>query len=185
MPRPSKINPVKLRQYLRSGKSQREIAKIFGVSDSAISMRRKDLNLNMAKSVQLENAHACVLDCLDVIGQLSQLNNDSNYLLDLLMSAIRCEQDATAVLKKHQELGAIGTKMRFEDPKSLVLKVMKQIQDQLKLQINILETVTSFEAVANFQAEVIALIAEMDIDLKKKFVERLREKKAIRSSITL
>jgi len=185
MAHPSKIDPLRLRRYVREGKSQRQIAKIFGVSDAAVSMRLKNLNLNVAKSVQMEHATACVLDCLDVVHQLHKLNKESNFLLDLLMSAIRGEKDAEALLKKHQNLGLTGAKMRFEDPKALVLKVMSQIQSQLRLQINILETVTSFEAVANFQREIIELVGEMDADIKKKFVERLREKKMVRSAIKL
>ena len=185
MARPGKIDVLKLKRYVREGKSQTKIAKIFGVSDTAVSMRLKDLNLSVAKSVQMEHAHACVMDCLDVVHQLHKLNGESNFLLDLLMAAIRGEKDAEALLKKHQVLGSVGTKMRFEDPKSLVLKVMKQIQDQLRLQMTILETVTSFESIADFQCEVISLVGEMDTGLKRRFIERLREKKAIRSAVKL
>jgi len=62
---------------------------------------------------------------------------------------------------------------------------MSQIQCQLRLQITILETVTSFEAVAGFQREVIELIEEIDAGLKEKLISKLREKKALRSAITL
>ena len=60
---------------------------------------------------------------------------------------------------------------------------MKQIQSQLKLQIEILNSVANFEAVAEFQHEVIDLIAKMDKQMKEKFVARLREKKAIRAAV--
>jgi predicted transcriptional regulator len=185
MAHPAKIDPVKLRRYIREGKSQRQIAKIFNVSDAAVSMRRKDLNLSVAKCITLEHGHACVLDSLDVVQQLHKMNEEANFLLDLLMGAIRGEKDANTLLKKHQELGSTGVKMRFEDPKALALKVMSQIQNQLKLQISILESLSSFESIAGFQNEVIKLIEEMDLDLKKKFIAKLREKKAIRSAITL
>jgi len=69
------------------------------------------------------------------------------------------------------------------DPKGLILRVMQQIQNQLKLQIEILNSVANFEAVADFQREVISLIGEMDQDLKKKFIEGLRQKKAIRAAV--
>jgi hypothetical protein len=60
---------------------------------------------------------------------------------------------------------------------------MQQIQNQLKLQIDILNSVANFEAVADFQREMIDLIGEMDLEMKKKFVSRLREKRAIRSAV--
>jgi hypothetical protein len=175
---PAKIDPVKLRRYLREGKSQRQIANIFGVSDSAVSQRIKDLNLSVARATQMEHAHAIVLDTLDCVGQLHKLNMDSNYLLDLLMAWVRGEEHAVELLKSHQNLGA-----KFEDPKALALKVMQQIQNQLKLQIDILNSVANFEAVADFQREMIDLIGEMDLEMKKKFVSRLREKRAIRSAV--
>ncbi len=177
---PAKIDPVKLRRYVREGKSQRQIANIFGVSDSAVSQRIKDLNLTVAKATQMEHAHAVVLDSLDCVGQLHKLNMDSNYLLNLLMAWIRGEEWAVSLLKKHREL---GEKMKFEDPKALALKVMQQIQNQLKLQIDILNSVANFEAVADFQREIIEILAEMDLDLKKKFIARLREKKSIRAAV--
>ena len=55
MPKP-KIDRIKLSQYLKSGKTQREIAQVFGVTESAISKARKELNLNVVKNVALENA---------------------------------------------------------------------------------------------------------------------------------
>ena len=91
------------------------------------------------------------------------------------------------LLQKHHELGSVGIKgthgLKFEDPKALALKVMKQIQDQLRLQIEILNSVANFEAVADFQREVIDLISEMDPKMKKKFIERLRERKSIRAAV--
>jgi len=175
---PAKIDPVKLRRYLREGKSQRQIAEIFGVSDAAVSMRIKNLNISVARSTQMEHAHAVVLDTLDCVGQLHKLNLDSNFLLDLLMAWVRGEQHAVELLKSHHKLGA-----KFEDPKALALKVMREISSQLKLQIDILNSVSNFEATASFQREIIDLIGEMDLDLKKKFVSRLREKRAIRSAV--
>ena len=175
---PAKIDPVKLRRYLREGKSQRQIAEIFDVSDAVVSMRIKNLNISVVRSTQLEHAHAVVLDTLDCVGQLHKLNMDSNYLLDLLMAWVRGEEHAVALLKSHHKLGA-----KFEDPKALALKVMREISSQLKLQIDILNSVSNFEATASFQQEIIDLIGEMDLDLKKKFVSRLREKRAIRSAV--
>jgi transcriptional regulator len=50
-----KIDKVKLSQMLQSGKAQRECAKVFGVTEAAISQVKKELNVNVIKSVALEN----------------------------------------------------------------------------------------------------------------------------------
>ena len=177
-----KIDPVKLKRYLREGKSQREISRIFGVSDSAASQRLKCLNLSVARATQLEHGHAIVIETLDCVQQLHRINNDANYILDLLMRSVKGEPRAVKLLKQHDEL---GEKIRFQDPKVLALQAMREIRSQLKLQIDILNSVANFEAVADFQREIISLIGTLDLDLKKKFIEKLREKKAIRSAITL
>ena len=55
-----KIDKVKLFQMLKAGKSQREIAQFFGVTEGGISKAKKELNLSVVKNVALENAHRVV-----------------------------------------------------------------------------------------------------------------------------
>ncbi len=43
-----KIDKVKLNQMLQADKTQRECAKVFGVSEGAISQVKKELNINGA-----------------------------------------------------------------------------------------------------------------------------------------
>ncbi|MGA2109447.1 MAG: hypothetical protein ABSH25_17620 [Syntrophorhabdales bacterium] len=54
MPKP-KIDKVKLSQLLRAGKSQKEIAQVFGVTEGAISKAKKELNISVVKNVGLES----------------------------------------------------------------------------------------------------------------------------------
>ena len=49
MPKP-KIDRVKLSQLLKQGKTQREVAQVFGVSEGAISKAKKELNISVVKS---------------------------------------------------------------------------------------------------------------------------------------
>jgi len=60
---------------------------------------------------------------------------------------------------------------------------MKEIQSQLKLQIDILNSVANFEAIADFQRQVIEIIGEMDLKMRKQFVARLKEEKSIRAAV--
>ena len=48
-----KIDKVKLSQLLRSGKSGKDCAKFFGVTEGAVSQARKELNISVVKSVAL------------------------------------------------------------------------------------------------------------------------------------
>ena len=177
-----KIDPVKLKRYIREGKRQRQIAQIFGVSDSAISQRLKCLNLSVAKATQIEHGHAIVMDSLDCVHQLQKINEEANFLLNLLMSSIRGEKWAELLLRKHQKL---SKKKKYEDERSLALKTMKEIRGQLKLQVHILKSVADFRAVADFQKEVIEIICQMDLEMRKKFINKLKEKKSLRSAVRL
>lgn len=48
MPNP-KIDRVKLNQMLKRGNLQKEIAQVFGVTESAISKAKKELNITVIK----------------------------------------------------------------------------------------------------------------------------------------
>ena len=149
-----KIDKVKLSQMLRAGKSQREIAQFFGVTESAVSKAKKELNLTVVKNVALENAHRVVDKNLNAIDQLYKINDMANQLLD--------ELEAKPELK---------------------LKVMREIRGQLKLQLEIFQCLYDMKAVQEFQQEVLTAIGEESPDVRNRIICRLNEKRAIRSVV--
>ena len=64
-----KIDLVKLSQMLRAGKTVNQCAEKFKVSPSAISQAKSGLNINVVKSVALENAHRVVDKSLNAVDQ--------------------------------------------------------------------------------------------------------------------
>ena len=150
----AKIDKVKLSQMLRSGKAQREIAQVFGVTESAISKAKRELNITVIKSVALENAHRVVDKNLNAIDQLYKINEMANQLLDQL-----------------------------ETKPNLKLKVMAEIRNQLRLQLDIFQCLYDMKAVQEFQDEVLTAIGEASPDVRKRIIHRLNEKRAIRSAI--
>ena len=153
MPKP-KIDKVKLNHLLKSGKSQREIAQVFDVTESAISKAKKELNLCVVKNVALENAHNIVSRELDAVGQLYKINEEANRLLDEL-----------------------------EGKPALKLKIMAEIRGQLRLQLEIFQALYDMKAVQEFQTEVLQTIGEIDQNVRDKIIDKLNQKRAIRRSV--
>jgi|LGVE01.1.fsa_nt_gb hypothetical protein len=158
MPKP-KIDVRKLDQMLRSGKSQRECAQVFGVTEGAISKARKHLNVNVVKNVCLENAHRVVNKNLDAIEQLQKINGQANKIInDLSESSDNADR-------------------------GLILKACREIRNQLSLQLEIFKTLYDMEAVQEFQQEVLTIIGEASPDVRNLIIDRLNKKRAIRRVI--
>ena len=153
-----KIDKIKLSQLLRSGKTQRECAKVFGVTEGAISQARKELNIAVIKSVALESAHHVVEKNLNAIDQLRNINRKANTLLEAAIQA-----------KDHDT----------------TLKAMREIRGQLELQLEIFKTLYDVQAVADFQREVLTAIGEVDPRVRNLIIKRLKEGRALRQSVDI
>jgi hypothetical protein len=143
---------------LRSGKSGKDCAKVFSVTEGAISQARKELNIAVIKSVALETAHQVVDRNLNAVDQLLNINRKANTLLEL---AIKAEDHDTT------------------------LRAMREIRGQLELQLEIFKTLYDLEAVADFQREVLTAIGEVDKNVRDRIVQRLKEGKALRGSVSI
>jgi len=160
MPKP-KIDRVKLNQMLSSGKSQKKIAQFFDVTEGAISKAKKELSIAVVKNVSLENAHRVVDKNLNAVDQLQKINDQANKIInDLSESSDRAD-------------------------KELILKACREVQNQLRLQLEIFQTLYDMKAVQSFQNEVLTAIGEVEPDVRNRIIQRLNEKHAIRRSITV
>ncbi|MCK9391541.1 MAG: hypothetical protein WCW53_06905 [Syntrophales bacterium] len=186
-----KIDRVKLNQMLNAGKSQREVAHYFGVTAGAVSKAKKELNLSVVRNVSLERAHEVVDKNLNAVDQLQKINGYANELLDLLMQWNRGDKKALQVLESQvKKVRVRGTEeevkeYKFKDPRELALRAMAEIRGQLNLQLEIFKTLYYLEAVAEFQREVLTTIGEADKDVRDRIIQRLKEIKALRGSISI
>ena len=190
MPKP-KIDVVKLNQMLRSGKSVKQCAEYFNVTPPAISMAKKSLNVSVVKNVSLENAHKVVDKNLDAVQQLQKINQDANEILDLLMRWNRGDETALQILESQVRKVRIGKtekfveEFKFKDPRELALKAMAEIRGQLNLQLDIFKTLYDVEAVAEFQRIVLDAIGEVAPDVRNRIINNLKDKRALRGSVTI
>lgn len=159
---PLKINPTKLRNLLKEGKKQREIAKIFGVAEPSVSIAVKKLKLGKAKNITLSSGKKDVKIQIDAIAQLTKASEVINEIID----GIRKQ-----------------TKPKRPD-KILLMKACDRIESQLKTKLEISKTLYNMAEIVEFRHELIVLLGETSPKLRNDFIRRLKKAKAIRESIT-
>jgi len=184
-----KIDKVKLSQMLRGGKTQRDCAKAFGVTEGAISQVKKELNINVVKSVALENAHRVVDKSLNAVDQLQKINRVSKQLLDELTGE---DQTIDRMVKAVEgslvyEGNPINQKeyirrviLQVNRDKNTALKACAEIRGQLRLQLDIFSTLYDLQAVQDFQREVLDAIASVNPEVRDQIVRSLKERRALR-----
>lgn len=153
MPR-EKINDKKMLRLIDSGKTQAATGRVLGVTRQAVSKRLQDLRGKTTRCIVTRKTKEIVNTNLDTISQLKKINNKANQLLDDLKN----------------------------DP-AMAIKIMAEIRGQLKLQLDIFEILFSVQAAQEFQNEVLQAIGEADNETRKRIIDRLNQKRAIRSAI--
>ena len=72
---------------------------------------------------------------------------------------------------------------KLKDPRELALKAMAEIRGQLKLQLEIFQTLYDMKAVQEFQEEVLSSIGEAAPEVRNAIIGRLAKKRALRSTL--
>jgi transcriptional regulator with XRE-family HTH domain len=165
MPKP-KIDISEMERLLREGKSQREVAQVFNVTESAVSKAKKQLQSNIVKAVSLEKATEVVTAHLDVMGQLRRIN------LAIGEELTRAKEAVVKAEGKDQ--------LALQD---IIIRLSSEIRRQLDLQMKIFELWYQGRAVIEFQQVVLTAIDEVSPELKDKIIRKLQERRAVRSSV--
>ena len=165
MPKP-KINLKQLDQMLRAGESQRKIAQVFGVTESAVSKAKKQLRQNVVKVVGLEKTNEVVEVHLDVVGQLRSIN------LAIYEELNRAKEAVTRASGRDQ--------IHIQN---VITRLSAEIRRQLETQMKICQLWYEARAVAEFQEIVLTAINEVDPKLKEEIIRRLQERRGVRSAV--
>jgi len=176
-----KISDIELEQLVREGNGVSSIARKLGVAKGTVSKRLKQLNVGIARSATLHHAGEVVKREINAAAQLQKINDHANELLDLLMVCVNGDDAAKA--EAAAKLGPAGPGSK--DPKELALKCMQEIRSQLKLQLEIFQTLYDMQAVAEFQREVLQAIGDADLETRDRIIRNLKERSAIRSTLDL
>jgi predicted transcriptional regulator len=148
------MNDTKLLRLIDSGKTQADAARELGVSRQAVSQRLIELRGRTTKVMATKKIEQVVDQRLDAVEQLNKINTEANRLLDEL-----------------------------EQTPELKLKVMAEIRGQLRLQLDIFQTLYDMKAIQEFQNEVLNAIGEADKETRNAIISKLNESRAIRSAV--
>jgi len=186
-----KVSDTQVKRAFKKTKSVSETARRLGVTKGTISKRLKSLKIKTSREIQLESAGEIVVKEINAFEQISKINQYANELLDILMCWNRGDPEAIRVLESQARKIAAGDKehivkeFKFKDPRELAIKLMAEIRGQLRLQLEIMQSLFDMKAAAEFQQELIQLLGEIDPNVRIEFIRRLQERRAIRRSVQL
>ena len=182
------MNNTKLIRLIDAGTSQAEAARQLGVSRQAVSQRLIELRGRTTKVMAAKKIEQVVDQRLDAVDQLQKINENANEILDLLMRWQRGDDEALQILESQKKvrLGKNEEEVleyKLKDPRELALKAMAEIRGQLKLQLEIFQTLYDMKAVQEFQTEVLTAIGEVAPEVRRAIIDKLNESRALRSAV--
>jgi len=190
-----KINDSVMLAMLDKGKKQVEVARFFGVSPQAISDRMKQLQGGVTKIVTLERGNEIVERKLNTVEQLHHINDVTNKLLDELTGEDHIIDNMVKAVKAFIEFEKEPSKdnakylkniiLKINSEKNTAIKACAEIRAELSLQLEIYKTLYDFEAVREFQQEVLNTIAEVNQEVRNEIIKRLKQRRALRQSASL
>lgn len=185
-----KIDFDVLNRLITEGKSTTEIAKYFSCTPGAVSQAKKKLKIAVVKNVALENAHKVVGKNIDAVQQLQKINEVANRLLNELTGEDqvinRMASAIEAILSPEGDPREVKRLVRqISQDKETAIKACAEIRNQMKLQLEIFQTLYDIEAMAEFQREVLNAIGEVSPDVRNRITQRLKESRALRSAVSI
>ena len=164
----SKINVIDLyRLLVEEGRSQKDAASYFRVTEAAISKKVKQLDWNLTRHVGMERAKDVADHGLNVVAQLQQIN-----------VVIREELDWAATEARSEGADRKGLQ-------SVIVDLAGEVRKQLGFQLEVLRSLYDFQAAAEFQEEVLHAIAEVSPEIRHAIIQRLTQRRAVRSAFVL
>jgi hypothetical protein len=164
-----KIDPVKLREMIGENKSGREMARYFGVVDSAITQAKQRLKRNIMRSSALDEAAGVLEGDFDLLGQLRKIHRT-------------IDQQMARTLEDMEKAKDDDKRIAF---RKIILDLAGEIRKQLETALNIAKFWYDHEEFVNFREEVIAVLNEVSPDLRRKIIERLKQKRLLRGSASV
>ena len=177
-----KIDRQTFHRMVRAGKSQAEIAKYFGCSASAVSQYASAHKAAVSKSVALTHAHRLAKADVDLLEKASK---QEARLLRAAELSWRIANGDPAALKQAGDVRSLLPRTQFSDPMVVYLQSLRQLTDLIRTKKELMMSMYDVSTAAEFQREVLEIIANTDPELRKEIIRRLKANKALAASIRI
>jgi hypothetical protein len=185
----AKFDRVELHRLLViEKKSQKQVAKIFGVSTAAICTAVKKLGIETTKTIVMPrrtaekvSAEKVLQQSIDAMAQLVQINGYAKEMLDLLMRWQRGEKEALQLLEGQVRRVRIRdqeedvAEYRFKDPRDLAIRLMAEIRCQISLYLDIFSRLYDMEAFKEFKEAFLESIGKVSSELREQIIAHLQK----------
>lgn len=175
-----RFSDEELAAKLEQGKSMSQIAREFEVNKGSVSRRVGKLNFGIAANVTLHHAGEVVKKQINILDRLVAQIEKTETMLGMGMAVIE-----TPAERRDELLAGLGPLMGTNRPNvmDLVLKCQAECRQQIKLVVDIRDSLINQEQIAEFQAEVLETIGSLAPEIREGIVRRLAERSALRSTI--
>lgn len=164
----SKIDLAKLDQLIKAGKSPKELAEFFQCSEVAIWKARKKLGLAIANTLTPQTTQKIIEGDLDLMTRMKTLTRVVNEELEETQKDI---SKATGAEKRATQ--------------EVLIKIVSEARKQMETILHIGQIWYTHQAYADFLEETSAYLDEMSPGARKRILEGLQERQALRSSLQL
>lgn len=202
--KPLRIDIDQMIRMLEDGVRPAEIARQMGVGRAAVSKAMGKIDLKVHKGVVLGKSQRYADYRFSFIAQQNKDIAILNELLDRVIRYINGDKDAFKPMQRKTESKSIegpqsgegegaGRKSKIEqkietfdfstDPRLIVVQIIREVREHLRLQLDTLNMLASAKNVMEFQKHVLDVIGQISPEAREKIVERLREEHAIRAAL--
>ena len=150
------INDTKLLRLIdKENMTQAQAAIALGVSRQAVNNRLKQLRGRTTHAMIAGRIDKVIDNKIDTFAQLEKINHKANELLD---AAETDTQDR--------------------------IRLMGEIRNQLKLQLELFQSMWDVRAAEEFQDTVLTVIGQIDPEVLRKIISDLNSRSVIRNAVT-
>ena len=161
-----KIDDEKLRQYIRQGLSQAEIAKRFGVSRAAVSRRMsKEYDIASKRLIYSPASQEILSQKISLAKELCAVIDRNKKLLAQIDDVLDGKEDISSLDK------LLSGKT---SPVEALVKLQGELRKVLGLAYGIMRDLNSIKQHKEFQDTLIQILKEADPSVSKKFMDLLK-----------